>query len=83
MIYLGYFATLVSLIGIILNAQKNIWCWPVWLISNAGWIVYSVLQNDIPQIILWIAFSAFNVYGWIQWRKDRKKFTPFTGNYDI
>jgi hypothetical protein len=34
-------------------------------------------------MILWIAFSAFNVYGWIQWRKDKVPFKPFTGNYNI
>jgi len=80
---LGYSSFVVSLIGILLNAKKKISCWPVWLVSNAGWIVYSLIQRDYPQIILWIAFSAFNVYGWIQWAKDKPEFKPFTGNYNI
>lgn len=80
---LGYGSFIVSLIGILLNAKKNILCWPIWLASNAGWIVYSIIQRDVPQVILWIAFSAFNVYGWMQWKKDEKKFTPFSGNYNI
>lgn len=70
---LGYSSFAVSIIGILLNAKKNILCWPVWLVSNAGWIVYSVCQGDFPQVLLWITFSVFNVYGWIQWRKDQKK----------
>jgi nicotinamide mononucleotide transporter len=80
---LGYSSFVVSLIGILLNAKKKISCWPVWLVSNAGWIVYSLIEKDVPSIVLWIAFSAFNVYGWIQWKKDQKEFKPFTGNYNI
>ena len=79
---LGYSSFAVSLIGILLNAKKNILCWPVWLASNAGWITYSVYQGDFPQILLWITFTAFNFYGWLQWGKDNK-FKPFTGNYNI
>jgi hypothetical protein len=59
---LGYSSFVVSLIRIILNLKKKISCWPVWLVSNVGWIVYSVIQKDIPSIVLWITFSAFNVY---------------------
>jgi nicotinamide mononucleotide transporter len=80
---LGYSSFVVSLIGILLNAKKKIACWPVWLVSNAGWMVYSLIEKDVPSMILWIAFSAFNVYGWIQWRKDKVPFKPFTGNYNI
>jgi len=69
---LGYFAALVSLIGIILNAKKEILCWPVWLFSNVLWITYSGIQSDIPYIILWILFSIFNIYGWIMWSKNKK-----------
>lgn len=42
---LGYSSFLVSIIGILLNAKKKIACWPVWLVSNSGWIVYSILQK--------------------------------------
>ena len=80
---LGYSSFAVSLIGILLNAKKNILCWPVWLASNAGWITYSVYQGDFPQILLWITFTAFNFYGWLQWGKDKTPSKPFTGNYDI
>jgi len=69
MIYLGYFAALVSLIGIVLNAKKNMLCWPIWLISNFLWIGYSLLEMDIPSIVLWIMFSFANIYGWVIWKK--------------
>ena len=71
MLYLGYFAALISLIGIILNAKKNMLCWPVWVVSNILWVVYSILEGDIPSIILWVLFSFANIYGWRQWIKNK------------
>jgi len=70
---LGYVAAMISLIGIILNARKEILCWPVWLFSNVLWIIYSVIEGDTPSVILWILFSIFNIYGWVQWKKDKIK----------
>lgn len=72
LVVLGYIAAFISLIGIILNARKNIWCWPVWTVSNFLWITYSGIQGDVPYIILWIVFTIFNLYGWWQWSRDRK-----------
>jgi nicotinamide mononucleotide transporter len=72
MIIVGWTATIISIIGIILNARKNILCWPVWLTSNILWIIYFIPSMDMPSIILWVVFSMFNVYGWMQWKKDKK-----------
>jgi len=71
----GYLAAFVSLVGIILNAKKNIWCWVIWLFSNAMWITYSAIEGDVPSIVLWTLFSIVNVYGWVQWIKDKKPLT--------
>jgi len=68
----GYLATFVSLVGIVLNSKKKMACWIVWLFSNIMWIIYSAIEGDVPSISLWILFSIFNIYGWIQWRKDLK-----------
>lgn len=70
---LGWVATVISIIGIILNARKNMLCWPTWLVSNVLWVTYFLVLGDFPSIILWIVFSIFNVYGWIQWSKDKRK----------
>ena len=74
LVVLGYIAAAVSLVGIILNAQKLMACWPVWIFSNFLWITYSGIQGDVPYIILWSVFTLSNVYGWVQWRKTRDRF---------
>jgi nicotinamide riboside transporter PnuC len=73
LLFLGYTAALFSLVGIVFNAQKKMACWPVWLISNIMWITYSVIEGDMPSILLWITFSIFNIYGWVQWKKDLQR----------
>ena len=72
MIVLGYIAAFVSFIAILLNARKNIWCWPIFLLSNVLWIYYSYMEGDIPSILLWSMFSGANVFGWYTWHKDSK-----------
>jgi len=69
---LAWIATGISILGIMLNARKDIRCWPVWLVSNVLWIIYFIVLANPPSIILWVVFSAFNIYGWIQWKKDKK-----------
>jgi nicotinamide mononucleotide transporter len=70
---LAWIATVISVVGVFLNARKNIICWPIWLISNILWIIYFFLLKNNPSIVLWIVFSFFNIYGWTQWSKDKNK----------
>ena len=69
---LGWISSILSIFGIVLNAKKIIWCWYVWLISNVTWLIYYMDKRDLPAIVLWITFGAFNVYGLISWNKDKK-----------
>ena len=70
---LGWIATIISIIGILLNSKKNILCWPVWLVSSLMFVIYFIVLQDNPSILLWVVFSGFNLYGWIQWKKDKNK----------
>jgi nicotinamide mononucleotide transporter len=70
---LGWAATATSIIGIGLNARKNIYCWPVWLLSNVLWISHAIILKDAPSIFLWAVFGISNIYGWFQWKKDKNK----------
>ena len=64
-------ALILSVIGIILNAKKIIWCWLVWIISNIFWIIYMINRDEISSVILWIVFTIFNIYGWYEWKKNK------------
>ena len=67
---ISWIATMFSIAGILFNSRKIIWCWPIWLISNILWIIYFAHLKMTPSVVLWIVFSIFNVYGWVQWNKE-------------
>ncbi len=70
---INWFAALISIIGIILNAKKDILCWPTWLFSNFLWIAYSLPKKDYAYVVLWLVFGGFNIYGWLQWQKQKNR----------
>jgi nicotinamide mononucleotide transporter len=67
LILISWIASLISLIGIILNAYQSNWCWPVWIVSNIVWIYWSYMRNVKAQIFLWLTFLLANIYGWYYW----------------
>jgi len=66
---LAWIASAFSITGVLLNAKRNIWCWPVWLVSNALWTYLSIVKTDWPQLVLWLFFAVGNVYGWNCWKR--------------
>jgi len=69
---IAWIATVLSIFGIVLNAKKLILCWFVWILSNILWIIYFSNNFNLQSLILWVVFCLFNIYGWIQWKKDKK-----------
>ena len=67
---IAWIASSLSLFGIILNAKKNIWCWPVWTFSNFFWIYHTINVQEWAAFTTWVVFLGANIYGWIQWRKS-------------
>jgi hypothetical protein len=61
------YALILSLVGLVLNARKNILCWPVWVVSDIMWLAVFIPQGNVEQIILWTVFGLFNFYGWREW----------------
>ena len=59
----------LSVLGLWFNARKNIWCWPVWLLSNLLWIAHTLAVQEWAALATWCVFLAFNGYGWLAWRR--------------
>ena len=67
---LGWIGLFLSTMGIYLNANKDIRCWHVWLLSNVFWVLHSISNKDLASVCLWILFAVFNVYGLYKWKKE-------------
>jgi len=63
----------LSLIGTVLNVLKNRAGFGIWIATNAGWIVVN-LEKKIPaQAVLFTAYLAVSVWGFIAWKKPEKE----------
>lgn len=56
-----------SIVGLLLNAWKSVFCWPVWIFSDVFFIYVAVKIKNKPQIVLWMIFIIANIYAWHKW----------------
>jgi nicotinamide riboside transporter PnuC len=70
---MDWIALTLSSVGIIFNAKKLIICWPIWLLSNVFWTIYSMQTDQMALLVLQIIFGALNIYGWISWKSNYEK----------
>ena len=71
----AWIASILSIIGVLLNAKKIIWCWYFWTLGSLLWIYDSFWRNEKvlwAQGLLWIVFTCTNIYGWYNWHKDKE-----------
>ena len=45
----------------------------MWIISDFLWLYVVGLNKDYPQIVMWIVFIFFNLYGWHHWYKEQNE----------
>lgn len=64
---IAWIATILSLVGIVLNASMIMWYWAVWMVSNLLWIYWSIKKKERSQTVLWTVFFFANIYGWYLW----------------
>jgi hypothetical protein len=68
----NYIYMLFSICGVLLNAKKVIWCWPIWCVGNLGWMYNAYVVRDWPQFAVWVVFTLANLYAWRCWQKDAR-----------
>lgn len=49
---IGWAGTACQMLGLIFNAHKSMWCWPIWLGSNVFLVTYSIVLTLWPILIL-------------------------------
>jgi nicotinamide riboside transporter PnuC len=61
--------TLLALLGVVLNIKKNIWCFYIWLVTNASWAVVDFYKGIPAQGALFSVYTLLAVYGIYEWKK--------------
>jgi hypothetical protein len=60
----------IAMVGAVLNIQKDVLGFYTWVVSNMGWVVYILYykqKNLYGQILLWLVFTALNIWGILRW----------------
>lgn len=58
--HLDWPALTLSIAGILLNANRNLWCWPIWIGSNLCWIGYALKTKQKPLFLLQLVFIGMD-----------------------
>jgi len=69
--WLGWFATILLLIGYYLNAKKHIESWIVWVAGNTAMLIYAYVIHSYSIVFLSFTLIMLNVYGYISWRQNK------------
>lgn len=64
-------AAILTAGGLVLSAQKQIACWPVWVLGNVLWIIFAVNTRQWPMLALNVFFLGLNVWGFIKWYNEK------------
>lgn len=65
-----WIATVVALIGTILNCKKIKWCFYLWTATNIMWLVWDIKNGTISRAVLDFVQLALAIYGIYEWSKD-------------
>lgn len=68
---LGWFATVLLLVGYYFNARKKISSWIIWVIGNSTMLVYAYLITSSSIMFLSFVLVLLNIYGYNSWKKDK------------
>ena len=71
--YIGWVATVIAMIGVVLNARGSIVCFYVWLLSNGYYTVVNVLSGSYSQAALFAFNLIMAVYGIYCWKRKENK----------
>lgn len=68
---MSWIALSLTVLAMVLNAHKKIWCWPVGLVGNAVWITHFMHPIDAAGISVNLIMAGVGLFGWHKWGIER------------
>ena len=65
--------TTASLVAQYMMTRKYVECWPVWIVTDVGYVVMFIYKQLWPTAALYLVFCVFAAVGWHQWRESLRK----------
>lgn len=70
---LSWTGSILSMIGALINIKKRWECWIIWTIANIFLITVAYHDNRYGLILMWLVYTALNVYGFYEWKIKKEK----------
>lgn len=70
---MSWVGSILSVVGALVNIKKKWECFIIWTIANIFLISVAWHDGRIGMIIMWLFFSALNIYGFYEWRLKKEK----------
>ena len=68
-----YIITALAIIGTVGNSCKKVWGFYLWIVTNAFWCVFNVVNRSYAQAILYAVYFILSIVGIVQWRKEERR----------
>lgn len=65
----GWFLTIASVVGTVLNVKKMKVCFVIWLVTNVGWCVIDWVVGLYAQSAMFAIYVGLSVWGIVEWRR--------------
>ncbi len=66
-------AIIFTLSCVYLTSNKNIWCWPVGIVSIIAFFLLYIREELYIQTVIQVIFLLQSIYGWYIWSKSDKQ----------
>jgi hypothetical protein len=67
----GWFASILSIAGALLNAWQNRWGFVLWIFSNTVWMIWAIYMEVWSMIPMYALFTAISFIGMWKWSRAK------------
>lgn len=73
---IGWVTMVLAVAGVLLNNRRLIWCFPVWMVSNAASAGIHLAAGIWSLVARDAVFFVLAIEGWRKWRVGAKHISP-------
>ena len=68
MTILTWLLTILSVIGVVLNAHQDRRCFYIWMVTNSSWAVVDFYKGIYAQGTMFILYLLLSIWGLYKWK---------------
>ena len=62
-----WFGVVFAIVALILNADRNIYCWPCYMVSAVFMAIHFIPKKEYPFLLLLVVYFCLDIWAWYSW----------------